>query len=83
MISFVGDGRAKDDRTYIFRGTKEGRNLGRLILRGNRIVGASMINRTAELNTIVKLIQNRVDVSQKHAELADEHFDLKGLLPAS
>lgn len=80
MISFAGDVRMKDDRTYVFRGAKDGRNIGRFILRGNHIVGATMVNRTAELNTIVKLIQNRVDVSQKHTELADEHFDLKGLL---
>lgn len=83
MISFAGDVRACDDRTYIMRGSKNERKLGRLIIRGNHIVGATMVNRTAELNTIVKLIQNRVDVSQKHTELADEHVDLKGLLSVS
>jgi NAD(P)H-nitrite reductase large subunit len=80
MISFAGDGRAREDRTYLFRGNSEERKLGRFILKGSRIVGATMVNRTAELNTIVKIIQNKVDVSDKHAVLQDPAFDLKTLL---
>jgi len=81
-ISFAGDGRARPDRTYVMRGSSTERKLGRLILRDNRIVGATMVNRTQELATIVKLIASRIDVSSKHAELADPNFDLKILLPS-
>ena len=80
MISFAGDGRARADREYIMRGSADERKLGRLILRGNRIVGATMVNRTQELATIVKLIAERTDVSAKKAALADANFDLKTLL---
>lgn len=80
MISFAGDGRAREDREYLFRGSASERKLGRFIIRGNRIVGATMVNRTAELSTIVKIIERRVDISGKKAELADPTFDLKTLL---
>lgn len=80
MISFAGDARMRPDREYIMRGSAAERKLGRLILRGNRIVGATMVNRTNELATIVKLIIARTDVSAKKAELADPAFDLKTLL---
>lgn len=80
MISFAGDVTQKEGRVYIMRGIPGERSLVRLILRGNNIVGATMINKTPELNTIVKLIQGKTDVSSKHAELADPTFDLKTLL---
>ena len=80
MISFAGDVRASRDREYIMRGNVGERKLGRLILRGGRIVGATMVNRTQELATIVKLISQCTDVSKKKTELADASFDLKTLL---
>lgn len=81
MISFAGDVRSREGREYVMRGNISDRKLGRLILKGNRIVGATMVNRTPELATIVKLIASRVDVSNKKSELSDANFDLKTLLP--
>lgn len=83
MIGFAGDGRIADDRTYLYRGTEASGAFGRIILRGNVIVGATMVNRTPELGTFVKLIEHGVDVSTKHAELQDPNFDLKTLLPSA
>lgn len=81
MVGFAGDIRALPDRTYIFRGDPSTDSYGRIILRGNVIVGATMVNRTPELGTVVKLIASRIDVSSKHNELADTNVDLKTLLP--
>ena len=81
MVGFAGDNRAIPDRTYIFRGDPTADSYGRITLRGNVIVGATMINRTPELGTIVKLIAGQVDVSAKKSELADANFDLKTLVP--
>ncbi|OGZ07852.1 MAG: hypothetical protein A3D65_04335 [Candidatus Lloydbacteria bacterium RIFCSPHIGHO2_02_FULL_50_13] len=80
MISFAGDGRMRPDREYIMRGSVAERKLGRIILRGDRIVGATMVNRTPELATLVKLISLKIDVSDKKAALADVNVDLKTLL---
>lgn len=82
MISFAGDGRMRPDREYVMRGSAKDRKLGRFILREGRIVGATMVNRTAELSTIVKLIAARLDVRDKKERLADPAFDLKTLLPS-
>lgn len=81
MVGFAGDTRALPDRTYIFRGDPTSDSYGRIILRGNVIVGATMVNRTPELGTIVKLITGQVDVSAKHNELTDANVDLKTLIP--
>lgn len=80
VIGFAGDVRPLSDRTMIFRGNPETNSVTRLILRGERIVGTTLINRIAEMGTIVKLIEKNTDVSAKQAELADVNFDLKTLL---
>lgn len=79
-IGFAGDGRALPDRTYIFRGDPKSTTFGRFIIRGTRLVGASMINRTQELGTIVSLIKQKFEVTGNEAKLADGSFDLKTLL---
>ncbi|MDO8624264.1 MAG: FAD-dependent oxidoreductase [bacterium] len=81
MISFAGDARMRPDRECIMRGSTAERKLGRIILSGGRVVGATMVNRTQELATLVKLISLKTDVTGKKAELADVNFDLKTLLP--
>ncbi len=79
-VAFGGDIRFLPDRTIIGRGSAESGSRARLILRDGKIVGVSMVNRIFELGTIVKLIENGVDVSAKQKELADPEFDLKALL---
>lgn len=80
MISFAGDVVLREGRVIIMRGDPTTRSLVRFIIRDHRIVGATMVNRTPDLNTIVKLIATKTDISSKHAELADPNFDLKTLL---
>lgn len=77
-IAFVGDVRPVDDRQIITRGTDDWH--GRLIIKNNELIGASLINRNEEMAIIRKLIENKVDVSGKKAELAKADFDLKNLL---
>lgn len=76
-ITFAGDIRPLPDRIIIPRGA--GNSYGRIIIKGNRIVGATLINRNQELAPILKLIENKTDISKKQKELADPNFDLKNL----
>ncbi len=78
-IAFAGDVRPLPNRTIVNRGSPEINAYARLILAGKSIVGATLINRTAELTTVTNLIKNKVDVSGKLTELADPNFDLKKL----
>jgi NAD(P)H-nitrite reductase large subunit len=79
-IAFVGDARPLPDREIIQRGSPEINSYCRILLVGKELVGATMINRTQDLSTLSKLIENNIDVSTHLAELADPNFDLKSLL---
>ncbi len=73
----VGDAVAEEADEIIIRETKEGRT--RIFLRKNRVVGASIVNRTADRNPITKLIDQQIDVSSLHEKLSDPEYDLKEL----
>lgn len=78
-IAFVGDIRSGQDRTIIPRGSPERGSYGRVLVKDGEIIGATLINRTAELAAISKLIRHNVVVSGKERELSDAEFDLKKL----
>jgi NAD(P)H-nitrite reductase large subunit len=79
-IAFVGDVAPGQDRIIIPRGSPAINSYARIIIVGQELVGATLINRTAEMSTISKLIENNTDISTHHADLADPNFDLKKLL---
>lgn len=79
-IAFVGTVAVLPGREVVHRGSPDLGSYARLLAQNNRIVGATMLNRTKELGVISKLIEQRVNVSDKHIQLADADFDLKGLL---
>ncbi len=79
-IAFVGDVRPLSDRKIITRGSRESKSYGRLLLKDKELVGATLLNRTQEMAPLSKLIEKDVDLSAKHAELADPNFDLKTLI---
>ncbi|MBN1585138.1 NAD(P)/FAD-dependent oxidoreductase [Candidatus Uhrbacteria bacterium] len=77
-IAFVGKVAPLPDRTFVSRGNPEV-GYGRLVLKGNRLVGAQLINRTPEVSAITRLIETRKDISGHLDQLADAGFDLKRL----
>ena len=79
-VAFTGDIRLLPERRSISRGSPEINSYGRLLTRENQIIGATLVNRIAELGTITKLIRNNIDISAKEQELADPNFDLQRLL---
>ena len=79
-ISFVGLSKLDEEKEAIPRGSKETNSSGRIIIKGNKIVGAILINRMSEMGIIKQLIEKEVDISEKKKELGDANFDLKKLL---
>ena len=79
-VAFVGDVAIGSDRIIVARGSADGGSLTRFCVVGKELVGATLVNRTAEMSTISKLIEKNVDVSTHTAELADANFDLKKLV---
>lgn len=67
-------------KTVIVRTDPVTNSRAQLIIADKELVGATMINRTAEMGLLAKIIEKNIDVSAHHAELADPNFDLKKLL---
>lgn len=79
-IAFVGDVRPEKDRMIINRWSKETNAYERLILKGGKLVGATIINRTQDLGYLSKLIEKNINLSNKENELSDIIFNLANLL---
>ncbi|MCR4323223.1 MAG: FAD-dependent oxidoreductase [Candidatus Azambacteria bacterium] len=79
-IAFAGDIRPSEGREIIARDTADGISLSRLILKADKIIGATMINNTKELATITKLVEKGTSMKHSKEKLADASFDLKALL---
>ena len=67
-------------RDVVPRGSPEINSYARLLIKDDRIVGATLMNRTADIGPLAKLIDKQVSVSGRYSELADPNFDLKSLL---
>jgi NAD(P)H-nitrite reductase large subunit len=80
-IAFVGDVNPSANKTVIKRISTEHNSYIRLIVDDkHQLVGATILNKPAEMGLIAKLIETNVDVSTHLTELADPNFDLKNLL---
>ena len=68
-IAFVGDVKSGEGKKLIERMPNDTHSYGHFILKNNRIIGAALINRTAELPAITALIKNKIDISHKKETL--------------
>jgi NAD(P)H-nitrite reductase large subunit len=80
-IVFAGDIRVLPGRTVITRGDLAGGSYARIIIWNGEVEGATMINRTADLQPLLKIIEHNVKIEPYLAQLADPAFDLKTLIP--
>ncbi|MDP2933340.1 MAG: FAD-dependent oxidoreductase [bacterium] len=79
-VGFVGDARPAEGREIILRNDEAKNSFAQLIAIDGELVGGTFVNRTNEIQTLTKLIENNVKVSDKLPELADPNFDLSTLL---
>ncbi len=79
-IAFTGDVRPLPDRKIITRGSPAINSYARLIVAGDELVGATLINRTQELGLISKIIEKDVKVAGLENALADPGADLKKIV---
>ncbi|TRZ52284.1 NAD(P)/FAD-dependent oxidoreductase [bacterium] len=81
VIGFIGDMRTTPERKEIYREDAARNSLTRLIIRGENVIGATLVNRLHEMGAIAKLIKERIDISDKTEDLAKADFDMKTLFP--
>ncbi len=79
LISFVGEATEKRGVLPITRADLSQKRYERLFLRGDRLVGAVLINRPASKPVIAQLIERRIPVGEYRSRLSDPGFDLAKL----
>lgn len=75
-LAFTGDVHPAPDREVIIRDDPQKNSYTRLMLKDNKIVGGIMINQTANLSLVTKLIQDKVDVRAHKEELSNVQIPL-------
>jgi NAD(P)H-nitrite reductase large subunit len=78
-IAMVGDVRVEEGKKVIARRNEEKNSYVRIIAKGGKVEGATLLNCTEELFAISALIEKDIDVTGKEKELSDPKFDLKSL----
>jgi 3-phenylpropionate/trans-cinnamate dioxygenase ferredoxin reductase subunit len=79
-FTFLGDPVVDETTQVIERGSLEEGKLGRLLVRDDRLVGASLINLPAERMSLEKMIRGKTKITVSSDKLADTHFDLNSLV---
>jgi len=78
-FTFLGDPVPDENTELIERGSVDEGKLGRIHVRNNQIVGASLINLPADRQALTNLIKNRVKIETRKEKLADLKFNLGDL----
>ncbi|HSX58098.1 MAG TPA: FAD-dependent oxidoreductase [Candidatus Saccharimonadales bacterium] len=78
-FSFLGDPVVDEQTEVIERGDLAIKKLGRLLIRNDVIVGASLINLPLERNVLTNLIKNKTKITSSKAKLSDFSFDLSAI----
>jgi len=78
-IGFVGNVWRGEGRELIGRGDAASGKYAGIVLRGNRIVGAFMVDRPGDMAPLKRFIESKVDVSGFRDKLADPATDLAAL----
>ena len=79
-FTMLGDTSIDDKTELIERGSIEEGKLGRLHVRDDKIVGASLINLPKDRSPITKLVENQVKINVSKEKLAGINFSLANLL---
>ncbi len=79
-FSFLGDPMVDENTELIERGSLADKKLGRLLIREETIVGASLINLPVDRNAITKLIKDKTKITSFKVNLADLSFNLSSVI---
>ncbi len=80
QIGWAGDTRVLDDREVLHYPTKEENTYCRIIIRKNRVVGGTVVNRPDLLSAIVKAIKAKINITDAVDDLKNGSVNLKDLV---
>lgn len=75
-VAFAGDVASRSENNSCVRETETPHGVARFISRDNRLVGATLINRTQDLSWVVKRIESRAPFDTIKERLADPSIEL-------
>lgn len=78
-VSFVGNAQPKQPSETIIRSGGEHLRTQFVTVNG-RVVGGILVNEIKTLRSVIELIENKVDISDKRDQLSDPNVDLKTIL---
>ncbi|MBI4414794.1 MAG: NAD(P)/FAD-dependent oxidoreductase [Candidatus Kerfeldbacteria bacterium] len=81
-ITFVGDTRVTEKTAVIARGSPEHGWYSRYMMKGEKMMGATMVNRTQDLTALTRIIENSMPIGRYRQQLADSAFDLASIVAA-
>lgn len=81
-ITFVGDTRATEKTSVIARGSPERGWYARYLIKGETMIGATMVNRTQDLTALTRMIEKNMPIGRYRQQLADPAFDLATIVTA-
>ena len=73
-IAFIGDFKVGENREIISAASVADNLYRRLIIKNNKIIGATLINKINEVTAIRQIIENSVDITDKKDRLKDINF---------
>ncbi|MDP2670990.1 MAG: FAD-dependent oxidoreductase [bacterium] len=79
-FTFLGDPAVDEQTEVVERGSLTDKKLGRILLRNDVVVGASLINLNHDRAALNKLIKEKTKVATSKEQLKDPKFDLLSLL---
>ncbi|KKR57253.1 MAG: FAD-dependent pyridine nucleotide-disulfide oxidoreductase [Candidatus Uhrbacteria bacterium GW2011_GWE2_40_58] len=77
-VIFVGDTSREHAEEIVLRGSKKERGITQLFIRKNKLVGATIVNRTIDRVPIMKLIQEQKDVHELKKNWEDTTQSFEG-----
>ncbi len=79
-FTFMGDPSTDENTDSIERGSIADGKLGRISLKNDTIVAASLINLSSDRTAITELIKNKIKITAARNKISDLSFDLNNLL---
>lgn len=79
VICFIGDAESDNKTKEVVRGSRAAKSITKILLRGNKVVGATIVGSNTDRGPITELIKNAVKIKNLE-QLRDNSFDLKKLL---
>ena len=79
-ISMVGDIRLGEGKSVLYRSDKANNSYTCIVVKGGKIEGATLLNKTDELFAISKLIESNINITGHEEQITDPKFDLKSLI---